>query len=63
MNKQDKVKAFKELHGLLIFYSENRDQPVEQGFDFFKEIATLCQQLDLDYETFKKEFNFTNFNE
>lgn len=61
MKKLDKVKAFKELHGLLIYYSENRDQPVEQGFDFFKEVKTLCEQLDLDYETFKKEFNFTHF--
>lgn len=58
----DKVKAFKELHGLLLFYSENRDQPVEQGFDFFKEVEQLCEQLDLDFEAFKKEFNFTNFN-
>lgn len=63
MNKQDKVKAFKELHGLLIFYSENRDQPVEAGFDFFKEVETLCQQLDLDFETFKNEFQFSNFNQ
>lgn len=62
MNKIDKVKAFKELHGLLIFYSENRDQPVESGFDFFKEIETLCDQLDLDFETFKEEFNFNFHN-
>lgn len=61
MNKVEKVKAFKELHGLLLYYAENRDQPVEQGFDFFKEVESLCGQLDLDYETFKKEFNFHSF--
>lgn len=58
MDKIEKVKAFKELHGLLQFYAENRDQPVEQGFDFFKEVEILCEKLDLDFETFKNEFNF-----
>lgn len=62
MNDTDKVKAFKELHGLLNYYAENRDQPVEQGFDFFKEVQTLCEKLDLDYETFKSEFGFTKFS-
>lgn len=61
MDKKEKVKAFKELHGLLLFYAENRDQPVEQGFDFFKEVEDLCKKLDLDYETFKQEFNFGTF--
>ncbi|MEI3607929.1 hypothetical protein SPD48_19770 [Pseudogracilibacillus sp. SE30717A] len=63
MNKIDKVKAFKELHGLLLFYAENRDQPVEQGFDFFKEVETLCEKLDLDFDTFKDVFNFGKFND
>jgi len=62
MNNLDKVNAFKELHGLLIFYSENRDQPVEQGFDFFAEVERLCQQLDLDYEAFKEVFQFGKFS-
>ena len=57
MDKMIKVKAFSELYGLLIFYSENRDQPVEEGFNFFKEVEVLCKKLDLDYEEFKKEFN------
>lgn len=61
MNNKEKVKAFKELHDLLLFYAENRDQPVEQGFDFFKEVKDLCDKLDLDYETFKQEFNFGTF--
>ncbi|MCP3742779.1 hypothetical protein [Rossellomorea sp. BNER] len=59
MKKNIKLKAFAELHSLLIFYSENRDQPVEEGFDFFKEVKYSCEKLDLDYEDFKKEFNIT----
>lgn len=61
MDKKEKVKAFKELHGLLLYYAEYRDQPVEQGFNFLKEVETLCEKLDLDYETFKDEFNFQTF--
>ncbi len=61
MDKVEKVKAFKELHGLLLYYAENRDQPVEQGFDFFKEVETLCEKLELDFETFKDVFNFEQF--
>lgn len=57
MIKNDKVQAFSELYSLLIFYSENRDQPVEDGFDFFKEVKTLCEKLEMDYEEFKKEFS------
>ncbi|MGM8366233.1 hypothetical protein ACLIBG_12255 [Virgibacillus sp. W0181] len=60
MNKQERVKAFAELYELLTFYYENRDQPVERGFDFFGEVETLCQKLDLDFEELKKEFNLTN---
>lgn len=63
MDTKEKVKAFKELHGLLLYYAENRDLPVEHGFNFFQEVKTLCEKLDLDYETFKEEFNFGTFSQ
>ncbi|MGM8211906.1 hypothetical protein ACLIBH_03820 [Virgibacillus sp. W0430] len=61
MNTQNKVKAFAKLYGLLTFYYENRDQPVENDFDFFAEVEGLCTTLDLDFEEFKREFKLTNF--
>lgn len=61
MNKREKVKVFAKLYGLLSFYYENRDQPVEQDFDFFKEVEGLCNKLELDFETFKQEFNLSKF--
>jgi len=61
MNKVDKVHAFKELHSLLIFYSENRDQPVDEDFDFFGSVEKLCKELDLDFDTFKEVFQFGKF--
>lgn len=61
MNSKDKIIAFKELHGLLIFYSENRDQPVDENFNFFEEVEALCNKLDLDYATFKEVFQFGKF--
>ncbi|MGP4105970.1 hypothetical protein [Virgibacillus sp. L01] len=51
-----KVEAFSELHSLLIYYSEYRDQPVEEGFDFFKEVEVYCKVLEIDFEEFKEEF-------
>lgn len=61
MNSKDKIIAFKELHGLLIFYSENRDQPVDENFNFFEDAEALCNKLDLDYATFKEVFQFGKF--
>jgi len=61
MKKHEKVEAFKKVHVLLICYSENRDQPVEEGFDFLGEVQDLCHKLSLDYESFKKEFNLNSF--
>lgn len=61
MNKKERVKSFAKLYGLLSFYYENRDQPVEENFDFFKEVEVLCEKLDLDFEEFKQEFNLTTF--
>ncbi|MHA6258958.1 hypothetical protein ACXYMX_03480 [Sporosarcina sp. CAU 1771] len=57
MGEVDKVKAFSELYDLMVFYSENRDQPVAKGFDFFKNVELQCDLLGLDFEEFKKEFN------
>ena len=61
INKVEKAKACKELYGLIDFYLENRDQPVQQDFDFHQEVKKLCHELDLDYDTIKKEFNLTFF--
>ncbi|MFS0689375.1 hypothetical protein AB1K89_09040 [Sporosarcina sp. 179-K 8C2 HS] len=54
MNKE---KAFIDLYQLLIFYSENRDLPVPEDFNFFDEIKKKCAILELDFETISKEFN------
>ncbi|TCP20701.1 hypothetical protein EV207_1504 [Scopulibacillus darangshiensis] len=54
-----RVKAFSKLYDLLVYYSENRDLPIEDGFDFFLEVKNLCGILDLNYEAFKKEFHLT----
>lgn len=59
MEKPNKVKLFSELHNLLIYYSENRDQPVVAGFDFFEKMEYLCKELDLDYTEFKETFTIT----
>ena len=63
MEKNENVKAFSELYGLITFYYENRDQPVEEGFDFFAEVERLCSKLNMDFEEFKKEFKLTHFTE
>jgi hypothetical protein len=57
MDKIEKVKIFMELYDLINFYYTERDQPVDPNFNFFKEVENHCNQLDLDYLTFKKEFN------
>lgn len=57
LSKQKNVESFAKLYRLLNFYYENRDQPVESDFDFFEEVESLCNELDLDYEAFKQEFH------
>jgi hypothetical protein len=57
MEKVEKVKVFIELYDLVNFYYTERDQPVDPNFNFFKEVEKCCNLLDLDFETFKKEFN------
>jgi len=57
MEKTSKAKVFSELYDLMVFYSENRDQPVGKDFDFFRDVKRLCEGLELDYDEFKKEFN------
>jgi len=59
MDKKENVKIFAELYDLILFYYENRDQPVDKNFDFFEEIEILCKKLNLDFEEFKKHFNLT----
>ncbi|WP_226037835.1 hypothetical protein [Aquibacillus saliphilus] len=61
MGATNKVKAFKELFELVIFYSENRDLPVDPDFNFFKEVEFYCNQLDLNYEEFKETFELKDF--
>lgn len=56
MTESKKVKAFKELHSLILFYAENRDMPVDPNFDFFGDIKFYCDQLDLDFDEFTKTF-------
>lgn len=56
MGKDPKVKAFIKLHGLMNFYSEYRDRPVEKEFNFFKEVKMCCDILGLNYEELKEEF-------
>ncbi|WP_180994439.1 hypothetical protein [Bacillus sp. Marseille-P3661] len=55
----EKVKAFQELVKMLNYFWENRDRPAEEDFNFFQEVKTYCEQLDLDYEEFKRVYNLT----
>lgn len=55
MNKQDKLDSFVKLYHLINFYYENRDQPVDKEFDFFEEVKTNCDTLEIDYESFIQE--------
>jgi len=59
MDQKERVKAFSELFELLTYYYENRDQPVDSDFDFFKEIKILCEKLEMDYDLFKEEFHLS----
>ncbi|ASN06208.1 hypothetical protein [Virgibacillus necropolis] len=52
MDQKDKLKAFEELFDLLVFFSENRDMPVDKDFNFFGKVEYYCKQLDLDYNEF-----------
>lgn len=52
-----KEKALVELYELIDFYYENRDLPVEPGFNFFEQVEEKCNALDVDYETVIKEFH------
>lgn len=61
MNELTKVQAFEELFQLIIFYSEHRDLPVDEDFDFFEEVKKYCKILDLDYKAFKDTFHLKEF--
>ena len=56
MDKVEKVKVFAKLYELVNFYYENRDQPVDNDFNFFEKVKIYCDKLDLDIEEFKNEF-------
>ena len=55
MNKKEKLDSFVKLYHLINFYYENRDQPVESEFDFFEEVKTNCDTLEIDYDSFIQE--------
>ncbi|WP_026699734.1 hypothetical protein [Salibacterium aidingense] len=55
-----KVQAFKELYELLLYYSENRDKPVSEDFDFFGNVQKYCNIIGIDYEEFLEEFHLKN---
>ncbi|WP_252313229.1 hypothetical protein [Sinobaca sp. H24] len=59
MDKVNNVKIFAELYDLVLFYKENRDLPTDENFNFFEEVEKYCEKLNLDYETFTKEFHLT----
>ncbi len=61
MGKVEKTKAFSKLYDLLIYYSENRDQPIDNNFNFMEEVEKLCDILDLDVEMIKEEFKLNAF--
>ncbi|MEH7253380.1 hypothetical protein V7111_14725 [Neobacillus niacini] len=53
----NKVKKLAELFELVQYYYEYRDQPIENGENFFSKIAECCNVLEVDLEEVKKEFN------
>lgn len=57
----DKTSAFIELYQLLIYYSENRDRPAPEGFNFVSELNTYCEALELDRKEIEKHFNLKYF--
>ncbi|MGY4688584.1 hypothetical protein [Salibacterium sp. K-3] len=52
-----KAQAFKELYELLLYYSENRDKPVDGDFDFFGNVKRYCGIIGIDYDEFVEEFD------
>lgn len=58
MENKSKLAAFLKLHNLIIYYSEYRDRPAEDGYDFFKEVKTCCEVLEMNYEDLLRELDF-----
>lgn len=58
MENEPKLAAFVKLHNLIIYYSEYRDMPAEDDFDFFKEVEECCKALEINYKDFLKEMEF-----
>ena len=52
MNKKVKLDSFIKLYHLINFYYENRDRPADKEFDFFEEVKTNCEILEIDYDLF-----------
>lgn len=57
MAKTENVRAFRELYELILFYSEQRDQPAPEGFDFFAELRRCCAELNIDADDLIEEFD------
>jgi hypothetical protein len=55
----EKMKAFVELYKLINFYYENRDRPINDDFEFYKELEKYCTILGFDSIEFIKEFKLT----
>ncbi|EOR21510.1 hypothetical protein KGR20_23620 [Cytobacillus oceanisediminis] len=55
MNKKEKLDSFVKLYHLINFYYENRDRPVDREFDFFEEVKSNCDTLEIDYDSFIQE--------
>ncbi|MCM3439836.1 hypothetical protein AB3Z07_22600 [Metabacillus halosaccharovorans] len=61
MEKNKNLEAFIHLYELIIYYSENRDMPVNQDFDFFSEIEKYCKVLNINHKELEKEFGLKKY--
>lgn len=52
----NKTQAFVKLYQLLEFYFENRDRPVDEGFNFSEELKKYCDVLEIDRNELVKTF-------
>lgn len=64
MEKKENVKYFCEIYELIDLYSYKRDMPADNDtVNFFEKLKRYCDLLNLDFETLKKEFNLTDYND
>lgn len=52
-----KEQALVKLFELISFYYENRDRPIENGFNFHEEVKSCCQVLEVDKQIIIEKFN------